>query len=59
MKMKYRILAYPDNKYDTELESGEYEDIDEAVRHAMSVYGNDFLIISVIDWHVVSMAVES
>lgn len=54
----YQILAYPDNKYDTVLGKEKYDDIDEAVRNAIELYGSAFLIVRVVDWEVQTKAVE-
>ncbi len=46
---KYQILRYPGSK-DCFLDSGVYKHLDFAVKHAISVYGKDFKIVTVVDW---------
>lgn len=49
---------FPRNKYDTSLLDDEFDTVDAAARHAMSIGTDDFHVIKIIEWEVVTRAEE-
>lgn len=54
MSNKYQVLAHLSD-HDTSLQAEEFDTIEEAVKDAIGMYGNDFAIVQIVSWKVVEL----